>query len=197
MPLSIFLLIIFWGDRISVMNPQPLTPGASRIEGNAVYYETDQYKIRLTALSQEDFRKHMLGLNVKPELIDRPNVHELLANMVVFRLDLLNRGGDNMVFNPDQAMLKASRGPDGYVADMAAFWPQNLPDANIDQTRLARVFQRGTVELAPGEKHSQLIAFNPVKKKFSKRVMLQLDRLYYGIETFDIHCNFEIRYADL
>ena len=193
--LILLMLILSNGDLV-ISDPQPLKPEASRLVGNMVYYETDQFKIRVTPLSYAAFRDHMIKLGVKPELIDRQNIRDILAEMAVFRLDFLNRGGDNMVFNPDQAMIRAKRGPDGYVVDMASFWPQNLPDMNVDVVRLATVFRRGSVELAPGEKHSSLIAFNPTRKRFFKKVTLQLERLYYGIETFDIHCQFEIRYAD-
>ena len=193
--LSLLMLILSSGD-FTISNPQALEPYASRLVGDVVYYENDFYKIRLTPLTYDVFRDHMLKLGVKPNLIDREEVRDILSEMAVFRIDLLNRGEDNMVFNPDQAMIRGKRGPDGFLVDMASFWPQNLPDMNIDAVRLARVFRRGSVELAPGEKHMSLIAFTPTRKQFRKKVTLELERLYYGIETFSIHCQFDIRYAE-
>ena len=177
-----------------IENPKPLQPQHLNVEGDRVLWENDQWRIRLTSLTPDHFRRYLLKAGISQTTLDNPAVIRALTDLAPFHVLIHNKGEANLTFNPDQVILKGKRLPTGYLIDAAAFWPSQLPHSSKEQERLATLFTRSSVELEPGRNLVQLIVFKPVRDRFEKNVTLQINRMYYGIDPFDIHCQYEIRY---
>ncbi len=177
-----------------IANPKPIQPVGGRIDGETVHFQTDQWVCRLTPWSAEMFRHYIMSMGVSKRTVEVAPISEALSKVAVFQIELKNLGSDLLVFNPDQILLESDRVPAGVQVDSAWFWPTNLPGRDEDRERFARIFSRGTVEVSPGETHAHLAVFMPARHKFPKRITLQVNRIYYGIQNHDIKCRFDVRY---
>ena len=186
------LLMIMTIPGIRVANPTPVGPDF-RLVGDSVRFEGEDWSLALKSLSLDEFREHVAKFGVAQSLLATEGLNDRLSNMVFFRIELENQSGDNILFNPDQIILRGPVGPDGVQVDMANFWPMGPNDGRREQERFARVFSRGTVELAPGKTHTHLAVFRPIRKRFKKKVLLQIHRVYHGVQVHNLECGFEIR----
>jgi len=190
---TLFLLLAA-GQLFEFENPKPVAPASMRAEGNGFAYDGNGWHLKMTPMKLDAFQRYMLNVGVQQTVLNKPGVQKTLERVAPFLVEIANTGIDQLTFNPDQILIRSSRGPDGYIIDMASYWPAELPRRTEEQEQFARVFKRGTVELKPGESHQQLIVFHPYSEKFRKKVNIQMSRIYYGIESFELECQFQVRY---
>ncbi len=189
------LHLIFWalpGPRLS--DPVPLQPEGGTIRGEVVQFRLERWDCRIRPLDHEAFMAHMTGQDVSREWLRQSGLEKRLQTMVVFLIELENRSEEPLIFNPDQVLLRARKGPVGTQVDMAGFWPSATAGNPAQMETFARIFQRGTVEVTSNRPHRQLVVFRPLGKKFPRRIQLNLQRLYHGILSTNIECQFQVEY---
>ena len=86
------------------------------------------------------------------------------------------------------------RGLAGTLVGSTDFFSGVLPLADPGLKDLADQFIKNSFEASPGSIETQMIVFRPLDKKFPKKITFVLNRLYYGIESTTIQCQFEVRY---
>ncbi len=190
---QMLFLFLSLGQFIEFHSPKPVSPANLKVEGNSLVYAGSGWLLGLHPMTWESFQKYLLDSGVSQKVLDKPGVKKLLAKVAPFQVELKNSGVETLSFNPDQIMIRSSRGPDGYIIDMAQYWPTELPKGKEEQEQFARVFSRRTIELKPGQSHRQLIVFHPYSDKFRKKVNIQISRIYYGIDSFELECRYQVR----
>ncbi len=188
------LLALLLLQQPQLSNPKAIEPPGQVQPELGMLFEAQNWIITLEPLSHAALAQHFQELGVEPELLQRADLKQLLLRTLAFKINIENRGNDLLVFNSDQAMLFSKRGPDGFLLDMAHFWPTDMPRGYPALEKFARAFAKGTIHVEPGKQHQQLLVFRPAIDRFHKKVKLQLNRLYYGIEGFRVECAYQVRY---
>lgn len=187
--------MILWalpGPRL--VNPVPIHPAGGTAQDEIVQFKSEQWNCRIRPLDQETFLRHLVGQGVSRDWLAQSGLEENLKVMAVFLIELENLADVPLIFNPDQILLRAPKGPVGTQVDMAGFWPTATTGNAGALEAFARIFRRGTVEVAPRRQHRQLVVFRPLGKKFPRRVSLHLQRLYLGITSMNVECQFQVEY---
>ncbi len=183
-----------WSGAPQLTKPKPLSPARSQVIGDSVRFATDAWFCRIDPLSGNALRRELISLGAAEKTLDRPAAAEAFRKMVAFRVEFQNTGDQALNFNPDQALLHVGSGAAhaGFQVDMAHFWPTSGQDPGL--TSLARALSKMSASIEPGRLHRQLLVFRPIGGKFSRRVRLELGRLYYGAEETKVSCQFTVRY---
>ena len=188
------LCLLFMAQQPFFINARATQGPGTPIDNNGMRFSSSRWVISIEPLPPAALEQRFIDHGVDPAVIKRADLQQILGMSMGFLISLENLSDELLVFNPDQVMLYSSRGPAGFLMDMAHFWPPELPRGNPRLETFAMAFAKGMVQVEPGKKHQQMLLFRPNKDRFRKKVELRLDRVYYGIEGFDIRCGFDVRY---
>lgn len=188
----------FFAGRVPVIqNPKPVEPQGT-VEKGKVIFATEAYRCELEAVNPRNIRALLVELGASERELGRADVGHVLDRTVIFKITLQNLSTSKLVFNPDHVILGArGSGPAASQLDMATFWPASLPDSAVEREKLASVFARTTVHLQPDATHTQYVAFRAFGGRFPKKVYLELNDLYAGVDPLTIKCAFNIKYLDI
>jgi len=192
----IWFLWVLAGKVPVVLDPKPIEP-EGQVQKESASFVTEHYLCKLEAIHPDRVVAVLQDLGVDASQLKRAEVARILERSVLFKISLTNRGESTLLFNPDHVILGSGRGPVASQLDMATFWPATLPDGNRDQETLARAFAGGTVTLAPNQSHTQILAFRAFDRRFPKKIYLEINQLYTGVDQTTIKCAFLIKYRDV
>ena len=176
-----------------VTSPKPIEP-EGEIQKESVLFNTDTFECRLDPVPPEKVVATLQSLGADANQLGRSDVSRILERSVLFKVTLVNKGDQQLLFNPDHVILGSGRGPVASQLDMATFWPATVPDGNSGREALARAFARGTITLTPGQTHTQILAFRALNRRFPKKIYIEINQLYTGVDQTTIKCAFQIKY---
>lgn len=162
--------------------------------GDGLVLQADNFNIRLAPLNYQTFMRWMTKRGISEQLLANPEMRGYLGSFAVFHLILHNQGEDNLIFNPEQVMLRNAMGPVGFQVSLADILRSPLGHSEPELEKLATLFMQKTFELTPGQRLGRVIAFRPISKKFPSKITFAINRMYYGIENVTIQCQFKLRY---
>lgn len=191
----LFMVTLLLGDRFQLLKPKPLSPGVMVHETGA-RYSREGLTIVMKPVGAESFLKRLEKKGIDKELLAREELRNYIHTLAIFDIQFENTGTDRLNFIPEQVSLKDRGSIVGFQLSMydLLITPYGHSDPRVE--KLAEMFIKTSVKLNPGDTKKHLVAFKPISmtKRFPKRVELTLDRLYYGITTRKVACQFQVRY---
>lgn len=188
------LLLYLAASGVWVTSPKPLMPPNATIDGLAMTWKSPNLAIRIEPLDPDAFMSWIRAQGIDESLLTHPSVAALLRRFAVFRISLYNLGEERMLINPEQMTLRNRNGVVGSMVQSSDFLAAQMGHRDSRIEALSALFHQDTVELAPQQKVGRVIAFRSLDNKFPRKVQLVVSRLYYGIESLDFGCEYQVRY---
>lgn len=193
----VWFLWLYSGKVPVLQNPKPVEP-TGQVQQNKVVFSQETYICEVEAISPQDVRALLISLGASQSEVRREDVSWILNRTIFFKISIKNLGPYDLVFNPDQAVIgSGGRKTVASLLDMATFWPASLPDGHSEREKLASVFARSSVHIEPDGTHTQYLAFRAFGGRFPKKIYLELNDLYAGVDPLTIKCAFSIKYRDI
>lgn len=193
--MSMLLAFLLIASTPQITLTQALAPAEATASGNAIIWKSEQLAVRLEPLDEQAFMGWLKKRGVTDRILNHQALRNYLNTFAVFRVSLYNFGEDNLVFNPEQVMLRNKRGPVGFLVNINDVLRTQHGHSDPELEKLAQLFHQETFELEPGRKVGRVIAFKPLDRKFPKKVQLVIDRLYYGIVSNRVAGGYQVRYT--
>lgn len=178
-----------------LFNPKAVMPEEGTLKNQVLVLDSQGLVCSVQFVPRTELDLYFQKRGVEKDFLQRSEITAGLEGSVAFRIVLENQTDETVVFNSDQIQLVFKERPVGMLVDPVQFWPISLHQQDAERETFAAMFFRGTATLNPREAKEQLVVFEPVRRKFPKKLELRLDRIYQGITAKNFHATFEVRYS--
>jgi len=175
-------------------DPEPIEPDGGTVADGTVTFETATWICQLRGLDRATLEKRLITKGADPALLRDGRIVGFLDELVAFEIAFKNLDGDNLVFNPDQTVLRSGGTIEARLIRTFDLLPVGAPPTPALE-RLANIFSTTSFQVPTGEVRSQLLVFKPLGSRFPKRLSFVLQNLYQGSVDNRIACRFRIGYV--
>lgn len=173
-----------------VLTPGPQPLAQSFVAGERIIYRVPEVVMVLEALDQEGIGRYYESRGLPPL---PPQISQTYAGLFAFRLQLENRGPEQIAFDPSQVSL-IDQGDRRFPPLSADELFTALPSKVEERIQVLHTFQVpllvSFVILQPGERREGLLLFPKLDRR-SKMLFLNLPAFYIGSEPQPLIFSFQ------